>query len=39
MNIVCRPSELSGTVRAILSKSDAHRKRRFVTILRRRFTA
>lgn len=26
MNIVCRPSELSGTVRAIPSKSDAHRK-------------
>ena len=26
MNIVCRPSALSGTVRAIPSKSDAHRK-------------
>ena len=26
MNIVCRPSVLSGTVRAIPSKSDAHRK-------------
>lgn len=26
MNVICRPARLSGTVRAIPSKSDAHRK-------------